>query len=85
MLALSVKINSTCNIACSYCYERKFQDSTGDMSIKNFEYLNNCLKLCNDDLVVCIQGGEPTLHKDLLYFLNTLHENEKVKKIYLNI
>jgi len=80
-MIVAIKITSACNLACKYCYEKNYQDKTESTSIKHFDYINMCLKQSSAKLTVCVQGGEPTLHENLLEFLEKLKNNEKVQKI----
>ncbi|MGL5715508.1 MAG: radical SAM protein [Paraclostridium sp.] len=64
-------INSYCNLKCPYCFaDNEITDcSTKNMSINDFEKIIEWHKL-NNERVIRIIGGEPTLHPnftDMLY------------------
>jgi len=74
-------INDVCNFSCEYCYQgftntkRPLEDSYKliDKIAGFVEYLND------DETVISVEGGEPTLHFELLEYLF-----EKVKYLKYN-
>lgn len=76
-----IQITERCNMHCLHCCMNA--TSTGrDMTEKVF---NAAIRMCNDRCdVICLGGGEPTLHKKFWKFLLTaIIENESEMPVWL--
>lgn len=68
-----------CNLRCSFCHNKELVTALSDDFIPEDEYLNFLSSRKNVLEAVCITGGEPTLQKDLLSFI------QKIKQIGLKV
>lgn len=62
-LKVSIDVCSTCNLSCSYCYQRATGNTHANLSLAILERLASELVVLGTVEVV-ISGGEPTLHPD---------------------
>lgn len=70
-----IEIDNYCNSKCIYCYNNI--RSNEQLSLKDFENIILKLKKIGIKCVI-LTGGEPTLHPNLLKFLNILKENNMI-------
>ncbi len=75
-----LKLNSNCNISCTYCYQSKDEKKSEEVNLKNYELvLNKELKNSDNDFVLF--GGEPFLRSNgdkIQYIFDLLPENKKI-------
>ena len=76
---IAVFLTFACNMRCSYCinnYEKHILRK-GIMDGKSWVRCLNRLKL-RHNLPLTLQGGEPTLHRDLCYIINNLRPDIEI-------
>ena len=69
----SIIFISKCNLRCGYCYNPELVNDQGEEISQKYilEYLEQRKKLIDG---LCITGGEPTLHKELINFITKVKE-----------
>ncbi len=70
---------SHCQYDCSYCYYKPFQSDTNYTTLGKIVLKK--LQQIEEDFVINLIGGEPTLHPDFIEILNKLIEIDKLKEI----
>lgn len=70
---LQINIGKLCNLSCSHCHLEAGPKRNEVMDRKTFD---KCIRLCQKFKLsrIDITGGEPTVHKDILYFLSKAAE-----------
>lgn len=79
---LLVEVTNACNLACPVCYA----DAKGDrmLPLETFKrHILSIIEMKGELDSVQLTGGEATLHPDFMKMLAFLHEQPRVKKIYL--
>ncbi|MDR2141262.1 MAG: radical SAM protein [Deltaproteobacteria bacterium] len=81
---LNLFINRECNLHCDYCFVAKdFGGAPAELTRENFELLLGWLRRTST-ATVAILGGEPTLHPDLFYFLESLWSSGVCPVLFTN-
>lgn len=81
--SLSVEITDACNLRCDYCANPQFAYPRSHMSADVFEaVVANLDQFPIDRVRVC--GGEPTLHRGLARFSETLARHTKYLSVVTN-
>jgi len=80
---VNLVINSNCNLKCAYCFGNYPKRKNPDMSFDEFKEIIDILH-SQKTIFICIQGGEPLLHRDLGRFLGYLHEKKIISSISTN-
>lgn len=77
-------ITKFCNYKCSYCIANNFSGSNAHIEYKN---IIEKLKIIDDEYIVCLSGGEPTMHPECSEIINELlHcKNLKILHIFTNL
>lgn len=65
---IQINIGKLCNLSCSHCH---VEANPKRKEIMNIETFDKCIELFQkfNLRTIDITGGEPTIHKDILYFL----------------
>ena len=85
-LKVDLYINSFCNFQCSYCATRSEFGNIPTISLSAAKFFIKCISLSKYDIVLCLLGGEPTLHKNLNEIIEyaRLFPNIKEIELYTN-
>lgn len=68
-----IEPTSRCNLSCQTCIRNTWNEPTGDMDLKIFEKAANKLsRFPHLDSVMFGGFGEPTVHKDILYMIQSI-------------
>lgn len=76
---LYIDITNSCNLKCPFCCANSSPTNTRFMSIDLFKSIIN-----NDEhseLEIQIEGGEPSINKDLWNMIKFCDSNERIKKV----
>ena len=77
-------IADVCNYECSYCYNKKPRTHKL-LSLSSLDmFIDKLYQQIHKSIVVDLIGGEPTLHPDLLQFVNKKHDRKTTYLIYSN-
>ena len=77
---ISAFLTMRCNLSCSFCLNEyshefnrtKFKELTGE------EWVEHLNKIESPKTPITFSGGEPFMHKDLIYIINNLNPNLKI-------
>lgn len=67
---MQINIGKMCNLNCAHCHVEASPKHKEKMSIETFNKCMEAFKKFSFD-TIDITGGEPTIHPDIIYFLNT--------------
>jgi len=81
-MIINLYFNTICNFKCSYCYEKN-NNWGNELSLVNFLKIINKLKYINNDIIINIMGGEPTIHPQFNLFINHLKKLKNIKQLIL--
>lgn len=69
-------INNVCNYRCSYCHPLLHNGSSGQPNLEeSLKFFNSLSLINNHDKVLQLTGGEPTVWKDLIKFIQNLNKD----------
>ncbi|MEI6856345.1 radical SAM protein [Psychrilyobacter sp.] len=82
MESLTIMLTEKCNCNCSYCYQDVFRrknnfEKKNDWGNENLDYLIEVLKKIS---ILHFFGGEPLLKEDIIFKIDRLLEENKIKK-----
>ncbi len=79
----TVYFTGGCNFNCPYCHNSGLIKNTGEIIKEKdvFEFLKKREKMID---AICISGGEPTLHRDLFFFLRKIRNFDYLIKLDTN-
>lgn len=84
-LLVLANIIDDCNLNCRYCYNRKPYAKT-QLDLKKLTNLILYLTKLNKHIILNIEGGEPTLHKELYDFCISIQNINNIEcYIYTNL
>lgn len=79
-LTIDWMIANHCNYACNYCDPMLYGNTSGwpnvNSAISFFDKVHNHLN--DNEKMLTLTGGEPTLWPDLFYFLENIHESYNI-------
>lgn len=78
---LYIDLTNSCNLACPFCCANSLPTNTKFMSLDLFKSIIE--KDEHESVEIQLEGGEPTINKDLWKILEHCDANPKVKKITL--
>lgn len=79
----NIMLNDYCNLSCSYCFARNtYSMNKKYITLNNFKLALDFILKDNEELIGLI-GGEPTLHPKFYEILELLNCDERVKNILL--
>lgn len=76
--SLDVKLTNKCDAGCKFCHENSVPNGLhGDLNIDLFDSLPPGVE-------ICVGGGSPTSHPDLIPFLTRLKNNKLIPNLTVN-
>ncbi|WP_412470007.1 radical SAM protein [Oceanospirillum sp. RT-1-3] len=78
-LNINWEMVSHCQFDCSYCYYRPFTSDTNYTTLSKIVLKK--LKAIEEDFIINLIGGEPTLHPNFLEIIEELIKIEKLREI----
>lgn len=79
----NIMLNDHCNLNCSYCFAKStYGKNINNISLKNFKAALDFILKDNEEMVGLI-GGEPTLHPQFEEIIKLLKYDKRVKNIIL--
>ena len=82
-LKVDLYINSSCNFSCPYCATKSEFGKFKMMDMQSIKYFIDCVSAAKYDVVLCLLGGEPTLHKHLNEIIDYASTKPVIKEIEL--
>lgn len=73
-----------CNFRCGYCHNPELISNFNTSSINEEEIISSLRKRLDFIEGVCITGGEPTVHKDLISFIKKIKDLNLLVKLDTN-
>lgn len=83
-ICILVYIADICNYNCNYCYNKKPRSNILLDLYKLSIFIDKLQLQTNKNIIIDLIGGEPTLHPDLLSFINKKYNKKISYLIYSN-
>ncbi|MHC4196855.1 MAG: radical SAM protein [Planctomycetota bacterium] len=76
---LAVFLSLSCNMKCSYCINYFEEGNFSKQRISGADWVKGLNRIVSrDDVPLTLQGGEPSLHPDFIYIINSIKEDLQI-------